>query len=163
HRSPLAAHPHGRRLDNDVNREECRVGAVCLVKLAAPRVEPRLAHSLSSAERPHQERDRYAASARSRFANACLAPRPASLVSRPPAFRLCPYGSMACKKGFTGRTPLSFTRKPTGDEGTRVVKYLDYPLKPGVFRAFRPRWAWDYPWLRVRRVARGRTCPCSRP
>src|ERR1700733_4582199 len=50
---------------------------------------------------------------------------------------------------FNWRWTLAFTRRPPGGERSRGVKYLDYSLKPGGFRASRPRSASDYAWLRT--------------
>src|SRR4051794_14915503 len=49
---------------------------------------------------------------------------------------------------FNWRWTLAFTRKPPGDERLRLVKHLDCSPKPGGFRAFLPRSASDYAWLR---------------
>ena len=54
---------------------------------------------------------------------------------------------------FNWRWTLAFTRKPPGGERSRGVKYLDCSPKPGGFRAFRPRSASDYAWLRASRAA----------
>src|SRR5205823_3325704 len=52
---------------------------------------------------------------------------------------------------FNWRWTLAFTRKPPGGRTVEGVKYLDCSLKPGGFRASRPRSASDYAWLRTRR------------
>src|SRR4051812_18257250 len=57
---------------------------------------------------------------------------------------------------FSRRWTLAFTRKPPGDEGARLVKYLDSSPKPGGFRVSWLRGAWDYAWLRT--SAAGRKC-----
>src|SRR4051794_37805854 len=49
---------------------------------------------------------------------------------------------------FNWRWTVAFTRKPPGGEWLRGVKYLDYSLKPGGFRASRPRSASNYAWIR---------------
>src|SRR3954447_3109187 len=51
---------------------------------------------------------------------------------------------------FNWRWTVAFTRKPPGGEWLRGVKYLDYSLKPGGFRASRPRSASNYAWIRSR-------------
>src|SRR3954468_1733799 len=50
---------------------------------------------------------------------------------------------------FNWRWTLAFTRKPPGGRTVEGVKYLDCSLKPGGFRASRPRSASDYAWLRT--------------
>src|SRR4051794_31307272 len=49
---------------------------------------------------------------------------------------------------FNWRWTLAFTRKPPGGERLRLVMYLDCSPEPGGFRAFLPRSASDYAWLR---------------
>ena len=44
-------------------------------------------------------------------------------------------GGFAAGVGSSWRWTLAFTRKPPGGERPRVVRYLDYSLKPGGFRA----------------------------
>src|SRR5712675_264291 len=50
---------------------------------------------------------------------------------------------------FNWRWTLAFTRKPPGGRTVEGVKYLDCSPKPGGFRAYRPRSASDYAWLRT--------------
>src|SRR3954453_10591445 len=50
---------------------------------------------------------------------------------------------------FSWRWTLAFTRKPPGWRTVEGVKHLDCSLKPGGFRASRPRSASNYTWLRV--------------
>src|SRR4051812_49912689 len=57
---------------------------------------------------------------------------------------------MRLLRRFSWRWTLAFTRKPPGGERLRLVKHLDCSPKPGGFRAFLPRSASDYAWLRTR-------------
>src|SRR3954462_2423160 len=50
---------------------------------------------------------------------------------------------------FSWRWRLAFTRKPPGGRTVAGVKYLDCSPKPGGCRAYRPRSASDYAWLRA--------------
>src|SRR5881398_2312071 len=51
---------------------------------------------------------------------------------------------------FNWRWTLAFTRRPPGGRTVEGVKYLDCSPEPGGFRAYRPRSASDYAWLRPR-------------
>src|SRR3954453_21601004 len=50
---------------------------------------------------------------------------------------------------FNWRWTLAFTRKPPGGRTVEGVKYLDCSPKPEGFRAYRPRSASNYAWLRT--------------
>src|SRR3954463_2111633 len=56
---------------------------------------------------------------------------------------------------FNWRWTLAFTRGPPGGRTVEGVKYLDCSPEPGGFRAYRPRWASDYAWLRTSPVSIG--------
>src|SRR5512135_1781518 len=49
------------------------------------------------------------------------------------------------------RRRLAFTRKPPGEERSRLVKHLDCSPKPGGFRVSQSQWVLGYAWLRTNR------------